>query len=113
MPVIVKETNGNHEEYHLNPAALFMIMHMGEMNGWTHRGEDPDVFSEEVSEDLCAALEDAAYEIEESLLPIEDESEDICNNCFLMELVKRNQIELIDEFLGFCQGEAFRVNFEN
>jgi len=113
MPVIVKEENGNQEEYHLNPAALFMIMHMGEMNGWTHRGEDLSIFSKEISKDLCAALGEAAYELGESLFPIEDDQEDICNDCFLVELVKRNQIELIGEFLGFCQGKPFTVNFEN
>jgi len=40
MPLIVKEKDSNQEECYFNHAALFMIMHIGEINGWTHRGED-------------------------------------------------------------------------
>jgi hypothetical protein len=113
MPVIVKETNGNQQEDYFSPAALSMIMHIGKMNGWTHSGKDSSVFSKEVSEDLCDTLIWAACEMQKSLSSIEDHAEDLCNHCYLTELVKRNQIELIGEFAWFCDGKPFRINFEN
>jgi len=111
MSTLVKADNGN-EQHHFEFAALMIVLFTAEMNGWTHRGNDQEIFDRENSEDLCETLEEALSEIEESIIPLEDD-DDICNDCYFNRLVKEHQVELIEEFLHFCEGQPFRIDFVN
>ena len=111
MATLVKQGHGN-EQHHFDFAALMIVLFTAEMNGWNHNGDDREIFDRENSEDLCETLEEALCEIEDSISPLEDD-EDICNDCYFNLLVKEHQVELIDEFLGFCEGQPFRINFDN
>jgi hypothetical protein len=90
-----------------------MILELGFRNGWSGCSDDLTVFSEGASDGLCAALGKAARIIAESCLPKEYFEKEMDSNSFILEMVKRNQLELIAMFLEFCAGHPFRINYEN
>jgi hypothetical protein len=114
MPFIIKEENGKEERY-FNSSALLMILELGFKHGWKHQdGSQPlVVFSEADSQGLCTALIEAVYQIAESYMPDEDlmKYKHMDSDSFIAELVKRNLLELIDEFLRFCSEHPFRINY--
>ncbi len=85
------------------------------MNGWqpSPSSEESMVFDEEDSKQLCASLEKALRGIGSNLLPLGSLKEPICPRIYLAEVTRRNQIDLIEDFLAFCDGEPFRINIEN
>ena len=111
MVTIVKEANGNDETY-FRFFEWLQIMFIGMMNGWRSSSEEPMVFDEENSKQFCAALENGLSGIENELLPVPTPGEPICPRLCLASATKSNQLELIDDFLAFCDGEPFRVNVE-
>ena len=112
MPILVKEGHGN-EEYYFGFAAWMIVLFTAEMHGWNHSGDDRNNFDREDSKDLCETLKDALSEIEESICPMEDDDDCICNDCYFEQLVKMHQVELIDQFLWFCEGQPFRIDCDN
>jgi len=112
MPKLVKAGIGN-EQHYFDCAALKIVLFTAEMNGWNHDGHEPEVFDRENSEEFCGTLEEALSEIEESISPMDEDEDCICNDCYFNRLVKEHQMELIEEFLWFCQGQPFRIACEH
>jgi hypothetical protein len=111
MATLIRTGNG-HVEHYFDLAALMMVIFTAQMNGWKHSGDDREIFDKEDSEDLCQTLVQVLPEIEDSIRTLHQE-DDICNDCFFNLLVKEHQVELIEDFLEFCQGHPFRINFQN
>ena len=112
MVTIVKEANGNDETY-FRFFEWLQIMFIGMMNGWRSSGKEPMVFDEANSKQFCVALENGLSGIENELLPAPTPGEPICPRLYLASVTKQNQLELIEDFLAFCDGEPFRVNADN
>ena len=113
---VIKHTDGHREEHKIWATEWYMILCIAQMNGWTFRGHNPEVFDREVSTNLCTALERASLQIEASIYPDDSSSnsyELMPCECLLENLVKWNQIIMIAVFLGFCCGEPFRIKRDN
>jgi hypothetical protein len=113
MVTIVKEANRS-EETCFRVFEWLGITLIAMMNGWqpSPASEESMVFDEEDSKQLCASLEKALPGIGSNLLPLGSLKEPICPRMYLAELTRRKQIEVIDDFLAFCDGKPFRVNVE-
>ena len=113
MPTLIKTGNADKEQY-FDFAALMIVLFTAELNGWRHSGGDFEKpFDQETSDDLCETLEQARLALEDEISSAPDDCEDICNDCFFKRLQKEHQVELIDDFLGFCESQPFRIDFEN
>ena len=111
MVTIIKEANGN-DETCFRFFEWLQLTFIALMNGWRSSGKEPMVFDEENSKQFCAALENGLSGIENELLPVPNPGEPICPRLCLASATKSNQLDLIDDFLAFCDGEPFRVNVE-
>ena len=112
MPKLIKEGHGN-EEHFFHSAALNIVIFTGEVNGWDLNGGLPENFDAEKSAELCEILEKTLPDLEDDILYLNENLENLCDNCFFDLLVKEHQVELIEEFLEFCQGQPFRIDFED
>ena len=111
MVTIVKEANGNDETY-FRFSEWLQLAFIALMNGWRSSGKGPLVFDEQNSKLFCAALENGVSGIKNEFLPVPTTGEPFCPRLYLANATKRNQLELIDDFLAFCDGEPFQVNVE-
>jgi hypothetical protein len=100
------------DQKHLSRSAWFMIVFVAQIGGFAKPDGRPETYSKEESKRLCTVLYKAAHEIQESY---EVEAEDchfFDDDLFFRNLVKLSQVELIDDFLRFIQGNAFEVRDE-
>jgi hypothetical protein len=109
MPLVFKHTRGTQEDFlFLRKSEVLLIMHIGELYGWRFWGQDALIFNEPESERLCGALEKASMDIAVTAPPDCD-----CPDCTMQELTTIHHMEVIRSFLDFCEGQPFRINFEN
>jgi hypothetical protein len=112
MVQIVKATNRN-EQAHFRLFQWWQIILIAVINGWHPSDKDRMAFDEENSKQFCAALKKALREIANDLLPLDSIEQPICPRIYLGEVTKANQLELIDEFLRFCEDQPFQIKVKN
>ena len=109
MPLVFKQTRGRQEDFlYLKKSEVLLIMHISEDYGWRFWGTDPLIFNELESKRLCGALEEASMDIT-ATRPADSDRPD----CTLQELTTIHHMELIQSFLRFCEGDPFRISYEN
>jgi hypothetical protein len=112
MVTIVKETNGK-DETHFRFFEWVELLLMGMANGWRSSGKERMVFDEDNSKQFYAALESGLSEIEDQLLPEPVPGEPICPRLYMADVMKRNQLEVTEDFPEFCDGQPFRVSVDD
>jgi hypothetical protein len=112
MPILVKESHGN-EDLYFQTTALNIVIFVAQLNGWNISHDLPESFDAEDSKHLCETLEKTLPDLEEDISYLKENLGNLCDNCFFDLLVKEHQVELIEEFLEFCQGQPFRIDFED
>ena len=108
MLSVVKHTEPN-EVMDLRENELMQIFVVGGVNGWDAPDTPWGLFDKENADQLCETLKKGQTELEKSLLELESSEGPLCANCLMIDLTKRNLLELIDEFLWFCEGQPFRI----
>jgi hypothetical protein len=114
MATVVKLSDRRQARY-FREHELMQILLLGRMHGWDMPGISPwELTSDEANATrLCTALEKGYSEIESRLLPLGSSDKPICADCLMQELIKRNLLKLIQEFLEFCEGQPFLANVQN
>jgi hypothetical protein len=107
MVRLTKDTNGK-EYIYLKFLDWLQILFIGIMNGWQLSKRPNGTFDEKNSEEFCAALEKGFLAIEAELSPPPQGREPITST-HLADVTKRNQLDVIEEFLAFCGSEPFSV----